>query len=75
MFRTILGSDQVNSGKNTEINKQSYVKFWFIRKKYGAVSYLLSCITLQLNEKEKEKSVVHNFLSNSVAILHLVTLY
>ena len=41
--RTILGSDQVSSGKNTEINKQSHVKFWFNRKKYGAVSYSLSC--------------------------------
>ena len=30
--RTILGSAQVNSGKNTEINKQSHVKFWFNRK-------------------------------------------
>ena len=33
-----------NSGKNTEIKKQSHVKFGFNRKKYGAVSYLLSCI-------------------------------
>ena len=31
--RTILGSDQANSFKNTEINKQSNVKFWFNRKK------------------------------------------
>jgi hypothetical protein len=29
---------QSNLGKNTEINKQSHVKFWFNRKKYGAVS-------------------------------------
>ena len=36
MFRTILGSDHANLGKNTEINKQSNVKFWFDRKKYGA---------------------------------------
>ena len=27
--RAILGSDQANSGKNTEINKKSQVKFWF----------------------------------------------
>jgi hypothetical protein len=27
MFRTILGSDQTNSVENTEINKQSHVKF------------------------------------------------
>ena len=30
-------------GKNTEINKQSHVKFWFNRRKYGAVSYFFSC--------------------------------
>ena len=36
---------QSNLGKNTKINKQSHVKFWFNRKKYGAVSYLLSCIS------------------------------
>jgi hypothetical protein len=44
MFRTILGSDQANSVKNTEINKQLHVKFWFNIKEYGAVSYLLSCM-------------------------------
>ena len=43
MVITILGTDQVNSGKNTEINKQLHVKFWF-NKKYGADSYLFSCI-------------------------------
>ena len=32
MFKKILGSAQVNSWENTEINKQSYVKFWFERK-------------------------------------------
>ena len=31
MFRTILGSVQVNSGKNKEIQKQSDVKFRFNR--------------------------------------------
>ena len=30
-------------GKKTEINKQSHVKYWFNRKKYGAVSYFFSC--------------------------------
>ena len=32
MFSTILGFDQANQsnlGKNTEINKQFHVKFWF----------------------------------------------
>ena len=32
MFKTILGSDQVNSSINTKINKQSHVNFWFNRK-------------------------------------------
>ena len=41
MFRTILGSDQVNSCKNTEMNEQLHVKFWFNRK-YGTVSYLFT---------------------------------
>ena len=41
MFKTILGSAQVNSGENTEINKQSHVKFWLNWMKYGAVSYSL----------------------------------
>ena len=30
-------------GENTAINKQSHVKFWMNRKKYGTVSYLLGC--------------------------------
>jgi hypothetical protein len=33
----------IKTGKNTEINKQSDVKFWLSWRKYGAVSYLLSC--------------------------------
>jgi hypothetical protein len=35
--------DQVNSGNNTEISKQLHIKFWFDRKRYGAVSYSFSC--------------------------------
>ena len=35
-------------GKNTE-NQQLHVKFWFNRKKYGAVSYLFSCNKLIIN--------------------------
>ena len=42
-FRFRLGEIQLNLDKNTEINKQSQVKFWFNRKKLIAVSYLLSC--------------------------------
>ena len=32
------------TGKNTEINKQADIKFWFNWRSHGAVSYLLSCI-------------------------------
>ena len=38
---------QSNLCKNTKINKQSHVKFWFNRKKYGAVSYLFGCNSVQ----------------------------
>ena len=34
---------RLKTGKNTEINKQSNVKFWLDFRKYGAVSYWLSC--------------------------------
>ena len=33
----------VKTGKYTEINKQSDVKFWLHRIKFGAVSHFLSC--------------------------------
>ena len=33
----------VKTGKYTEINKQSDVKFWLNYIKFGAVSHLLSC--------------------------------
>ena len=45
-FRCSSGKFRKKRGGNTEINKQSHVKFWFNRKKYGAVSYSLSCISL-----------------------------
>ena len=34
---------QVKTGKFSQINKQSFVKLWLDRRKYGAVSYLVSC--------------------------------
>ena len=40
IFRTILGLDQANSGKNIEINKQSHVMFWFNRKKNMELSHI-----------------------------------
>ena len=36
-------------GENTEINKQSHVKFWLNWIEYGAVSYSLSCNKLISN--------------------------
>jgi len=42
IHRIILGSDQANSVKSTEINKQSQVKFWFNRKNMElSCTYLL----------------------------------
>ena len=41
----MLGSSQVNSGENTEINKQLHVKHWLNWKKYEAILYSLSCNT------------------------------
>ena len=41
--RTILWSHHAKTGKNTEINKQSDVKFWLNWRKYGTVSYWFSC--------------------------------
>ena len=40
----------IKTGKNTEINKQFYVKFWLNWTKFGVVSYwhLLSCNQLKL---------------------------
>ena len=40
----------VKTGKYTEINKQSDVKFWLNWRKYGAVSYWLSCMRRLLVE-------------------------
>ena len=37
------GFKLVKTGKNIEIKKQSYLKFWINWIKFGAVSYLLSC--------------------------------
>ena len=42
-FYDQLMQELVKTGKSTEINKQSHVKFWLHWIKYGAVSYSLSC--------------------------------
>ena len=39
IFRTILGSHQAKTGKNSEINKQSAVIFWINNRMYS-----FSCI-------------------------------
>ena len=57
MFRTILCSHQANSGKNTEINQQLRVKFWFNRKKME-----LSQIYLDVKDKNFEL----NFFCSSI---------
>ena len=47
--RTILWSHHAKTGEFREIqlnNKQSDVKFWLNWRKYGAVSYWLSCTSL-----------------------------
>ena len=44
----------VKAGKNTEINKQSDVKFWLNWIKYGAVSYSLSCMYMSLENAKIE---------------------
>ena len=41
--KTTFCSKQVNSGKNTKVNKQSLAMFWLNWRKYGFVSYSLSC--------------------------------
>ena len=63
MFKTILGSAQVNLGENTEINKQSHVKFWLNWIKYGAVSYSLSCtVVKQSQSKFWRKKIIHIYI-------------
>ena len=40
----------VKTGKNTKIDKQSDVKFWLNLIKFGAVSYLLSCTGVRIEQ-------------------------
>ena len=51
--KTIFCTKQVNSGKNTEVNKQLLVIFWLNWRKYGSVSYSLSCNTEEYGRKLK----------------------
>ena len=57
MFRTILGSDQVNSSKNTGINKQSYVKFWFNRTNME-LSHIHLAVKIHLQYPKKNLNVL-----------------
>ena len=53
----------VKTGKNTEINKQSDVKFWLNWIKHGAVSYSLSCTHYGKNSEHvifSQKYMWHN---------------
>ena len=45
MLRTIFGTKQVNSGKNTKVNKQLVAMFWLNWRKYWSLLYSLSCNT------------------------------
>ena len=45
----------VKTGKYTEINKKSDVKFWLNWIKYGAVSYSLSCIYFNIFLSKKHR--------------------
>ena len=49
--RTILWPHHAKTGKNTELNKQSDVKFWLNWMMYGNVSYSLSCTCAVQNYK------------------------
>ena len=53
MFKTILGSAQVNLRENTEINKQPHLKFWLDWIKHWAVSYSLSFNKRNCNGSKK----------------------
>ena len=77
----ILGSDQVNSGKNTKINKQSDVNFWLDWKKYETVSFIELYITLDVwklfkIDNQLEKTVKTPLVSNSLELkrTHLGTI-
>ena len=47
-FRTILCSNHFNSGKNTEVNKQSVVMIRHSWRKFGSILYFFSCIKRNL---------------------------
>ena len=57
-FESTSYKKPVKTGKYTEINKQSQVKFWLNGIKYGAVSYSLSCTTNKINLTELEVAAV-----------------
>ena len=62
MFRTILCSNQANLGKNTEINKQSHVKFWFNRKNMELSRIYLAVKVVQIVDPtfRGRTKLVHN---------------
>ena len=51
--RTILWSHHAKTGKYRSQNKQSDVKFWLNRIKFGAVSYSLSCTFHERGSKSR----------------------
>ena len=58
MFITLLGSDQVNSGKNTEVKKQPHVKFCFNRKNME-LSHIYLAVHPEIKPVNNFRAVVH----------------
>ena len=54
MFRTILGSDQLNSGKYTEISKQSHVNFWFDKRIWSYLIFTYLVVTVRLFDRKQK---------------------
>ena len=58
-------SHHAKAGKNTEIKKQSDVKFWLSLRKYGPVSCLLNCMAHHfLPEICQEKKKLYVLITN-----------
>ena len=75
MLRTILGSDQANSVKNTEINKQSHVKFWFFNsqnRKNVELSHIYLAVSMKSSPHQRIQMTKKFLLS---ALLKTVILF
>ena len=59
MFKSILGSTQVNFGENTEINKQSHVKLWFNKQNMELSHIYLAVPQIELNPNSQRYSLIN----------------